>query len=330
MTDVAPSSLPATSPTAVPPLAAPPPAPQKLDDLMLAMDVVDTLRHQENLALKELDDDVRKAELVKRLKQIYASQGIEVPDTIVELGVKALEESRFVYTPTPPSLSRTLATMWVDRKRWSLILGSAGLALAALIGGYQYFVVGAAERAATASRVEITETLPAALAKAKRTALDEATAAAAKAKASDIAGRGEAAIARKDVPAAKGAIGELDGLTATLREAYEVRIVSRPNVRSGVWRQNPKSPGARNHYLIVEAIGQDGRALERSITNEEDQTTSKVTIWGQRVPQATYDQVARDKQDDQIIQNTRLGEKRRGEIEVRWSMPVQAGAITKW
>ena len=325
MTDVAPSSALATASA-----SAPPAAPQKLDDLMLAMDVVDTLRHQENLALKELDDDARKAELVKRLRQIYAGQGIEVPDSIIEQGVRALEESRFVYTTPPPSLARTLATMWVDRKRWSLILGSAGLAIAIVGGAYQYFVVGGAERAATAARIEITETLPAALAKAERTALDEAIAADAKARAADLAGRGKAALARKDVPAVKASLADLDGLVATLREVYQVRIVSRADVRSGVWRQNPKSPGARNHYLIVEAIGQDGRALERSITNEEDQTTSKVKIWGQRVPQATYDQVARDKQDDQIIQNTRLGEKRRGELDVRWSMPVMTGAITKW
>lgn len=325
MTDVAPSSALATASA-----SAPPAAPQKLDDLMLAMDVVDTLRHQENLALKELDDDARKAELVKRLRQIYAGQGIEVPDSIIEQGVRALEESRFAYTPPPPSLGRTLALMWVDRKRWSLILGSAGLAIAILGGAFNYFVLGRAAREAEVARIEITETLPAALTKAKRTALDEAIAADAKAKASELAARGDAAVGRKDAPAVKAAIGDLDALTATLRETYQVRIVTRPNVRSGVWRQNPKSPGVRNHYLVVEAIGADGRALERSITSEEDQTTSKVTIWGQRVPQTTYDQVARDKQDDQIIQNARLGEKRRGELEVRWSMPVQAGAITKW
>ena len=325
MTDVA-----TTSPTVTASVAAPPVAAQKLDDLMLAMDVVDTLRHQENLALKELDDDVRKAELIKRLKQIYAGQGIEVPDSIVEQGVKALEESRFVYTPTPPSLSRTLATMWVERKRWSLILGIAGLSVAILGGAYQYFVVGAGERAATASRVEITETLPATLSKAKRTALDEAKVADAKAKATDIAGRGEAAIARKDVAAVKAAIGE-DRLTATLRETYEVRIVARKDVpRSGVYFSPRGGATDTRYYLIVEAIGADGRALERTVTSESDQSVTKVTMWGQRVPKATYDQVARDKQDDNVIQNTRLGEKRRGEVDVRWSMPVQAGAITKW
>ncbi len=330
MTDVAPSSPTATSPIATAAPTAPPPAPQKLDDLMLAMDVVDTLRHQENLALKELDDDVRKAELVKRLKQIYAGQGIEVPDSIVEQGVRALEESRFVYTPTPPSLSRTLATMWVERKRWSLILGSAGLAIAILGGAYQYFVVGAGERAATASRIEITQTLPAALAKAKQTALDEAKVADATKKAGDIAGIGEAAIARKDVSAAKVAIADLDKLTVTLREAYEVRIVSRKDVRSGVYFSPRGGATDTRYYLIVEAVGADGRALERTVTSEADQSVAKVTMWGQRVPKTTYDQVARDKQDDNVIQNTRLGEKRRGEIDVRWTMPAQAGTITKW
>ena len=324
MTDVA-----TTSPTALATATTAPP-PQKLDELMLAMDVVDTLRHQENLALKELDDDARKAELVKRLKQIYAGQGIEVPDSIVEQGVKALEESRFTYTPAPPSTARTLATMWVDRKKWSLIFGSAGLAIAIVGGAYQYFVVGAADRAATAARIEITQTLPAALAKAKQTALDEAAVADAKTKAAEIAGRGEAAVARKDVPAAKTAVAELDGLTATLREAYQVRIVTRKDVRSGVFFSPRGNATDTRYYLIVEAVGSDGRALERSITSESDQSVAKVTIWGQRVPKATYDQVARDKQDDNIIQNTRLGEKRRGELDVRWSMPVMTGAITKW
>lgn len=325
MTDVA-----TTSSLATPAAAAPPAAPRKLDDLMLAMDVVDTLRHQENLALKELDDDARKAELVKRLKQIYAGQGIEVPDSILEQGVKALDESRFVYTPSPPGLARTLATMWVERRRWTLILGSAGLAVAILGGAFQYFVVGRAARVAEAARVEITETLPAELTKAKRTALDEATAADAKARANEVAALGEAAIARRDVPAAKTAIADLDGLVSTLRQTWQLRIVDRPGVRSGVFRVPRGNPSARNYYLIVEAIGPDGRAMERSITSEEDQTTSKVTMWGQRVPQATYDRIAADKRDDGIIQNARLGEKRRGELAVRWSLPVLTGTITKW
>ena len=319
-----------STPTAAGSSPAAAPAPQKLDDLMLAMDVVDTLRHQENLALKELDDDARKAELVKRLKQIYAGQGIDVPDAIVEQGVKALEESRFVYTPTPPGLGRTLAGLWVDRGRWSKIFAAGLVALVVLGGAFDYFVLGRAAREAEATRIEFTETLPTALAKARQTALDEATAAEAKTKATTLATAGTAAIARKDAPAARSAIADLDALVATLRQSWDLRIVDRPGVRSGVFRVPKGNPSARNYYLVVEAIGPDGRAMKRSITSEETQKTTEATIWGQRVPQATYDRVAADKRDDGIIQNARLGEKRRGEIDVRWSMPVLAGAITEW
>ena len=35
---------------------APPSTPQKLDDIMIAMDVVDTLRHREDLVRRELDE----------------------------------------------------------------------------------------------------------------------------------------------------------------------------------------------------------------------------------------------------------------------------------
>ena len=305
------------------------PAPQKLDDLMLAMDVVDTLRHQERLATKELDDDARKAQLVKRLREIYAAQGIEVSDRIIEDGVKALEESRFTYTPAPASLSRTLALLWVDRGRWGKIVGAAVLAGGLALGGWLYFVVGGEKRAVEAARVEIAETLPKSLAAAARAARDEAKVPAATARIDEFVARGEAAIARKDAAAVKTTVADLGKLTDRLRETYDVRIVNRPGVRSGVFRV-PNGKTTRNYYLIVEAIGPDGRALTRPITSEETQTTDQVTMWGQRVPQATFDRVAADARDDGIIQDNRLGEKRRGEVDVRWSQPVDAGAITKW
>lgn len=52
---------------------------QTLDELMLAMDVVDTLRHQDNLVARELDESRREAELIARLRQIYESQGLPFP-----------------------------------------------------------------------------------------------------------------------------------------------------------------------------------------------------------------------------------------------------------
>ena len=65
-----------------------------LDDVMLAMDVVDTLRHEQNLVARELGATSREAELIERLRKIYRDQGIEVPDHILKEGVKAFAEKR--------------------------------------------------------------------------------------------------------------------------------------------------------------------------------------------------------------------------------------------
>src|ERR671918_2826776 len=103
--------------------------PQTLDDLMMAMDVVDTLRHREKLVERELDTEGREAELMARLKEIYRQQGIEVPDRVLTDGVKALRESRFVYTPPPPGWKRTLFILWVRRGQ----IGTLAAAVAAAI-----------------------------------------------------------------------------------------------------------------------------------------------------------------------------------------------------
>src|SRR5882672_6239032 len=81
-----------------------------LDELMLAMDVVDTLRHQELVLERELEADDRDQRLLDRLREIYTSQGIEVTDEVLAQGVRALREERFVYAGPEPSFSRSLAT----------------------------------------------------------------------------------------------------------------------------------------------------------------------------------------------------------------------------
>jgi Family of unknown function (DUF6384) len=82
------------------------PAP-KLDELMLAMDVVDTLRHDLRLVEREFSAASSDEALIKRLREVYQSQGIKVPDRILEEGVKALNEKRFSYEPPGPSLARS-------------------------------------------------------------------------------------------------------------------------------------------------------------------------------------------------------------------------------
>ena len=77
-------------------------------------------------------------------------------------------------------------------------------------------------------------------------------------------------------------------------------------------------------------IAPDGRVLSLPITSEEDGEKATVSRWGVRVSKEVFDQVRQDKNDNGIIDNIRVGEKRRGGLEIDYLMPVQGGVILKW
>jgi hypothetical protein len=122
-----------------------------LDDVMLAMDVVDTLRRRARLVELELDESGREQDLKQRLHRIYSAQGIEVSDTVIEAGVRALKEDRFVYRAPPDSLAVRLARLYVRRNRWGRWVIAGLLALAVGLGAWQALVV--APRAALPAEV---------------------------------------------------------------------------------------------------------------------------------------------------------------------------------
>lgn len=310
--------------------AAVPEKPQTLDELMIAMDVVDTLRHREDLVRRELDEEGREAELIGRLKQIYHDQGIEVPDHVLADGVKALKESRFAYTPPPRGWKRTLLTSWARRDVYGLRAGVAGALLAVGLGGYYVLEVRPTRLAQEQARIELTETLPRNLKQAHANVLAVATDADAKKKADQLFADGERAIRNGDRAGAAKAKTDLATLTDDLMREYTLTIVSRPGEPTAVWRRPPGRSQARNYYLIVEAIAPDGRKLGLPIRNEETGETSSVTKFGVRVPAEVYESVRQDKTDDGIVQNNRFGIKRRGTLAIDYQMPFEGGFITKW
>ncbi|MGD8252265.1 MAG: DUF6384 family protein [Desulfobacterales bacterium] len=117
-----------------------------LNDVMLAMDVVDTLRHEASVLDRELGREDRDRALAEKIKNIYASQGIDVSDAVVAEGVAALREERFVYRPPAPGFQHWLAKLYVRRGAWA----RGGLyAIIALVVGYavyQFAVVGPQSR----------------------------------------------------------------------------------------------------------------------------------------------------------------------------------------
>lgn len=314
------------SPAAASPGAAQSPA---LDELMMAMDVVDTLRHQDAVAERELAQDGRDETLKERLRRLYESQGLEVSDRILDEGIKALKESRFTYEPTPPGLSRKLAGLWVRRGTYGKFLGGVALVLV-LWGGWSVWQDIQAEQAAQAARIELTETLPKEIVAAAKAAQAEAKTQDARDRLTTLQTDAVNALERSDVVATRAAVAAMEKLHTDLVQTYDLRIVSRPGDQSGVYRIPDVNTGARNYYLIVEAITPDGRTLSLPIRNEETGKTETVAKWGVRVPQAIYDAVRRDKADDGIVQNTVLASKARGALSPVYKMAVSGGAITQW
>jgi hypothetical protein len=86
----------------------------------------------------------------------------------------------------------------------------------------------------------------------------------------------------------------------------------------------------RNYYLIVEAVTRDGSVLTVPIRNQEDGRTERVSKWGLRVDEETYNRVAADKSDDGIIEQNVVGMKRRGELEPAYSISTTGATITSW
>lgn len=303
---------------------------QPLDEVLLAMDVVDTLRHRAQIVDRELDSEERRADLLERLKDIYQAQGIEVPEHILADGVKALEERRFAYDPPKESLSVKLARIYVSRGRW----GKPVIAALAMLGigtvGYQGLVAGPQKAKAAATELALTETLPAEL-----DALNTEVMALASTDRGDRLAEaywqdGQAAIRERDIQGARASLAGLETLRADLNAVYDVRIRYRDNAESGFFRVPPGRPGQRNYYLVVEAVDPRGDVLAVPILSEEASDSERVKIWAQRVTKAVYDRVSADKRDDTIIQDDLIGQKERGKLAPDYTVAIQGGAILEW
>ncbi len=301
-----------------------------LDEVMLAMDVVDTLRHRQDLVQRELAGDAREKQLIEKLREIYQQQGIEVTDAVLMAGVKALDESRFVYTPPKPSLGVSLARLYVGRKKW----GPAALAIALILvvglGGYFFAYRPYQEAQVEGARLELSEKLPAEMDALYQSIFEETKVQQAVTEAEQMRARGKSAAAEGNRAGAEQAIASLSGLREQLRQEYQLKIVNREGQKTGFWTFPEVNTAATNYYVVVEAVGTDNKPLTLPVTNEENGTTESVAIWGVRVPESTYRAVENDKKDDGILQRNILGLKEYGFLDVDYVMPVLGGAVTRW
>jgi hypothetical protein len=301
-----------------------------LDEVMLAMDVVDTLRHRQDLALRELDGEARERQLIDKLRDIYHQQGIEVSDQILREGVSALDQSRFTYQTPAPGLGTTLARLYVNRGRWSrqalLVLG----VLVALLVGYFGIWAPYQSTQQEQARIELSEGLPAQMNALYNTIFEETKVQQAVVEAEGLRTRGITMAAEGDRAGALDAVQRLTALRDQLRQQYTLRVVNRSGVRSGFWTFPEVNTEATNYYIVVEAIDADNRPLSLPILNEENGQTETVAMWGLRVTQSLYESIAADKQDNGIIENNRIGRKEAGYLQPDYDRPVLGGTVTRW
>ncbi len=301
-----------------------------LDEIMLAMDVVDTLRHRQDLATRELDGVTREQQLIDKLREIYHQQGIEVTDDILKEGVSALAESRFVYDPPKPSFGTSIARLYTSRGKWGRPAAAIVVALAVVLGGYflvyRPYQAGIAEQA----RIELVEGLPAQMDAIYQTIFEETKVQQAVVEAEDLRTRGKAFAAEGNREQAQAALAHLTALRDQLRQEYTLRVVNRPDVMSVVWTIPEVNTAATNYYVVVEAMDADGQTLSLPILNEETGKSETVNVWAVRVPELIYNAVANDKRDDGIIQANEVGRKSDGFLDVEYLMPTLGGAITQW
>ncbi|NNC38014.1 MAG: hypothetical protein EX271_11455 [Acidimicrobiales bacterium] len=294
---------------------------------MLAMDVVDTLRHETKLLARDLSVEDREQQLIERLREIYKAQGIEVPDSILREGVQALDDHRFAYVPQKDSF---FAKAYINRGKWGkpliLLFGILGMAWGVNYAAFEAPKNAAANRLERQLKIEI----PRSLETARDDAISIAKTAEIQERVNALYNDGLAAAKSGKVDEAKRIERALTTLNMDLNQAYTLRIVSRPDELSGAWRYSEDNTDIKNYYLIVEGLDASGKPVTVNITSEEDQTAKRTTIWGVRVPESVFNRVAADKKDDQIIQNAVIGAKKRGFLNPEYNIETSGGLILEW
>lgn len=293
-----------------------------LEDLMVAMDVVDTLRHEQGIAERELDTRGRRTRLLERLREMYAAQGIEVPEHVLQEGIDALEQERFQYSPPKPDWRTKLAYIWVSRGRWGKPVGFLA-AVGILFSGFYLMNDVLPERRMRAA-------LPGQIQSTLTNIRDVAKNPDIVTRAEQRANTARRAIEAQDFKQAQNIVNDMQLVMQSLEQEYSIRVVVRPNQSSGIWRVPPNNPNSRNYYLIVEAVDKTNKVVAIEVLNQEDNKRQRKTVWGLRVSEQTFQRVAADKGDDGIIQGNIVGAKALGYLKPSFNIATSGATITEW
>jgi hypothetical protein len=202
------------------------------NDLIVASDIVDTIRNDERLIDHELGSEDRQKALKARLKDMYKAQGMEVSDAVIEEAVQRKDAERFVYKPMSAGFGRFTWTSYVRRNKYALRLSVAAGVFVLGVVGYnvaQYQLVEKpAIEAARQLELQLTEVLPNSLKASSEEALASAARLQDEVSKSEITAQQSlvnGAIRARDVDAAIRGIVVIHELGQTLKETENRRAL---------------------------------------------------------------------------------------------------------
>lgn len=132
------------------------------------------------------------------------------------------------------------------------------------------------------------------------------------------------------LPAAQAAHADLAAMTQALASEYSFTIVSRSGTPSALGRRSNEDPNVKNMYAIVEALDGQGRPSALPLVDELTGSRKTASVFGVRITHALYEEIARDKKSDGIVDDKVIGRKRRGELTPEFGAGVLGGYIVDW
>lgn len=135
-----------------------------LSDTILAMDIADTIRHDDRLREFEFADGDRRNAMKERLRQAYAAQGDTVSDDILDRAIEKMNEARYVHNEGVSGSARLFWTAYVRRTAYARRAALSVLVAGAIVGGgvfgYDQFVTKPRIEAERQLALQLGEVIP--------------------------------------------------------------------------------------------------------------------------------------------------------------------------
>jgi hypothetical protein len=286
------------------------PEPIDLEKTLRMMDVADEMRRRRQRVEEHLEASDRE-KIRQHLLEQYRAMGHEANPSLLDEAIDTVLSQQQRFRRPEPGVGLRLAELYVRRGELVRKVGVPLVALfvLALAAGAAIRGVHLVRSGREAHQVEQIEQLTGRADVLLQAIRDFAQDPEAVSQAEALFGevrRGRA-----------GGVQDLSDLYERLNQEYTMVITSgreRDRVR---------------HYLIVQAIGPNRRPLSVKIRNEETGGIEEVTEWGERVEKEIYDRVARDYEDNNVVDDNLFGRKRRGFLEPERRYPL-LGQITRW